>query len=154
MLARDEASLHLPYVSPTSPRHLPYISPRPPETRRAARRAPARPIYSRRGARVRARVRVSVRVRARLGFGLGSAPALHSAALHRLQRAPDLEVEIPEEPPPGTPAAGYAKLTFRKVVRGVPASMELNVARAMLPAMRFIASERSGLGLELGLGLG
>ena len=32
--------------------------------------------------------------------------------------------------------------------------MELNVARAMLPAMRLIASERSGLGLELGLGLG
>ena len=74
---------------------------------------------------------------------LHSAPALHSAALHRLQRAPDLEVEIPEEPPPGTPAGGYSKLIFRKVVRGVPASMELNVARAMLPAMRFIASERS-----------
>ena len=74
---------------------------------------------------------------------LHSAPTLHFAALHRLQRTPDLEVEIPEEPPPGTPAGGYAKLIFRNVVRGVPATMELNVARAMLPAMRFIARARS-----------
>lgn len=71
-----------------------------------------------------------------------SSPTRPSLLEERLQRTPDLEVEMPEEPPPGTPAGGYAKLIFRKVVRGVPASMELSVAHAMLPAMRFIASER------------
>lgn len=69
---------------------------------------------------------------------LCTAPSLF---LHsRLQRAPDLDVEIPEDPPPGTPAGGNARLCFRKVVRGVTASMELSVAHSMLPAMRFIAS--------------
>jgi len=82
-------------------------------------------------------------------LAIGPAPPLHclctapALLLHcRLQRTPGLGVEIPEEPPPGTPAGGNARLTFRKVVRGVTASMELNVAHSMLPAMRFIGSER------------
>lgn len=61
------------------------------------------------------------------------APLLH----RRLQRTPGLDVEIPEDPPPGTPAGGNpARLCFRKG----GASMELSVAHSMLPAMRFIAS--------------
>ena len=70
------------------------------------------------------------------------APGARRRALpqERLRLTAGVAVELPERAPP----EGIARLAFRKLVRGVPASMELGVAAAMLPAVRHLAAATAG----------